>query len=135
TERLVTSVAPGYEPPNKLKRWVRTRGKWQLMDVRNDVHRATAAVHDGTIKALTTDAPPTAVTLSWWFTTDKNAAIDSKRDARRAHAATGALTAATIIDERAVLPAKRAFGGLPDENDNDDDALDRKPKAPSVYTP
>jgi hypothetical protein len=119
--------------------WVKLNGKWQKMDVRNSVHRATAAVGDGTIKALTTDAVPANPSLSWWYTVDKNALRDAQRKENNERAVRGALTAATIIEERNTLPARRAHGGHEHDpyadNDERTDRLEPRIYAKPKYVP
>jgi hypothetical protein len=59
--------------------WLWDHKKKRRLYVRNGAHRATAAVHDGTAKALTTDALPEQPTLGWWNKVDRHARTDAER--------------------------------------------------------
>ena len=70
-------------------RWYKVRGKWIRMTNTNQAHAASAAVNEGSIKALRTTLPadhPAALTslpdrpsVAWLQTVDKRAAIDQGR--------------------------------------------------------
>jgi DNA-directed RNA polymerase specialized sigma24 family protein len=85
-------------------------------------HEAEDVVQAGTVKALGTSKMPDALTMAWFAAVDRSAHLDEGRKTARRRAGDAAMTALTVIHERATLPARSAGPDpLRDPNDDQDD--------------